>query len=82
MAEAISDAIITQHTDDVVLDLLIETAIVAIQEGRALHPNPLKEPIWWRRYFLDWVSDGLNEAAKVREEIDKHTDITKLRAQR
>lgn len=74
MEEAVSDAVITQHTDDDILDGLIELAIICIREGRSLTTNPLDEPALWKRHFLDWVELALDEAAKAQDIIDKEKE--------
>lgn len=70
MEDAVSDAILTQHTDDKVLDSLIELAIISIREGKELTPNLLDEPSLWRRHFLEWVEKALEEASKAQEALD------------
>ncbi len=67
--ENVNDAILTSHTEDTILALLIEITTVALVENRPLFSNPLDEPIYYRRFFKKWVQDGLNEAVKL--EINK-----------
>jgi len=71
MEEAVSDAIITERCEDIVLARLIDLALVEIREMRFLFPNPLDEPVMYRRYLKPWVSAGLAEAEAIRDQIEK-----------
>ena len=67
LAEAVNDAIITGHTNDEVLDLLLDITVVSITEGRPLFPNPLEEPVFYRRYFKEWVLEGLEDIQELKK---------------
>jgi hypothetical protein len=71
LEEAVSDAIVTERCEDAVLARLIELAIIDIQEGRSLFPNPLDEPVMYHRHFKRWVQTGLTEAQAIREKVEK-----------
>ena len=47
---------------------LVEITINSIRTERELFPNPLEEPYFWRRYFRQWVIEGLQEAKKIAAE--------------
>ena len=66
MAEAVYDAITTNSTSDPILAVLLELAITSIQDNRPIFPNPIDEPLMYRRYFLKWVTEGLEDAAKLQ----------------
>ena len=59
--------------DDPVLDNLIELTILATYENRPLFPDILKEPIFYRKYFKRWVSEGLEErrASMPKSDLNK-----------
>ena len=73
LEEATKDFILTGEGDPV-LRLLVDLTAVSIIEGRPLFPNPLEEPAFFRKYFKEWVREGLQERAKlkqVEEEAEK-----------
>jgi hypothetical protein len=66
----VRDEVSARQGDDPILTLLIDLASVEITEQRALFPNPLDEPVFYRRYFKRWVSEGLNEAVAMTQATD------------
>jgi hypothetical protein len=58
---------LTDHSDDPVLPLLIELATTSLLENRPLFPNPLHEPVFYRRDFRRWVENGLEELAAIEK---------------
>lgn len=62
---------LTEHSDDPVLPLLIGLAVASITENRPLFPNPLEEPVLYQRYFRKWVEAGLEEAAKIHTALQE-----------
>jgi hypothetical protein len=69
LEEATNDAILTGSTDDIVLKTLIDLAAYSLEQERPLFPNPLDEPILYRR-FSCWVIDGLRELKKASEILE------------
>lgn len=76
MEDAVKDAILTGATDDIVLSYLIEIASYSKFTDRPLFPNPLMEPIFYRRYFYRWVVEGLAE--KEKTDTATNVDLKKL----
>lgn len=71
MEEAVEEAMLTEHSDDPVLPLLIGLAVTSITENRPLFPNPFDEPVFYRRYFRKWVEDGLEEVSKIHKALEE-----------
>ena len=57
---------ITEETygNDAVLSTCLELALLEIDHKRCCFPDPLNEPLFWRRYFIPWVKDAV---AEIRE---------------
>ena len=55
---------------DASIGLIVELTVAAIQEDRPLFPNPIDEPIFYRRYIKRWV----------REELEQNTAIARKQA--
>jgi hypothetical protein len=66
MENTVKDAI-TEGTTDKTLSILLEVVRISITEDRLLFPNPLDEPVFYRRYFVPWVKEGLEEAKAIAE---------------
>ena len=64
LEEAIKDAVITRP-EDPILAILLEVTMASVQDGRPLFPNPLEEPLFYRKYFRRWVLEGLKESADL-----------------
>lgn len=71
LEDAVNDAILTGRTEDIVLATLIRIVANSIDTERPLFPNPLKEPVFYARYFLPWVKAGVADAAEMQKAIDK-----------
>lgn len=71
MEEAVEEAMLTEHSDDPVLPLLIGLAVTSITEIRPLFPNPFDEPVFYRRYFRKWVESGLEEVSKIQTALEE-----------
>ena len=65
MEDQVKDAIIT-GSGDLILSLLIELTLRNVQEGVPIFNNALDEPVFWRRYFRQWVQEGINELEIVQ----------------
>jgi hypothetical protein len=61
MEEEVKDAILTRQTKDAILITLIDIARMSIRDERPISNSLLEEPVFWRRHFLRWVREGLNE---------------------
>jgi hypothetical protein len=48
-------------TEDLVLSRLVEVTLRSIYSGRPLFDNPLKEPVFYARFFWPWVQSALDE---------------------
>ena len=59
-----------EKTDDMVLKVLIELAVVSLDEERPVFPNPLDEPVLWRK-FKRAVKLARDEARAAKSEIEK-----------
>lgn len=66
LEDAVKDAILTT-TDDPILSILLEITLNSLVTHRPLFDNPLEEPIFYRRHFVKWVEEGLQERAKTEE---------------
>ena len=67
-----------ERTDDTVLKTLIELAVVSIDEERPVFPNPLDEPVLWRK-FRTAVYHARSDAKKARAEVEKALpDMTRV----
>ena len=69
LEDAVEDAILTEHTDDPVLRLLLEIAIAEIAEARHLFDNIIDEPVFYKRYFIKWVTQSLQASAEAEKLI-------------
>jgi hypothetical protein len=74
LEEAVNDAILAETTTDRVLSLLLELTITSITEERPLFPNPLDEPLFYKRHFRKWVEEGLREAADIQKAMKPPED--------
>ncbi len=54
-------------SDDLTLNLLVETTIASILEKRPLFPSIAEEPLFYRRYFYRWVKEALDDEAALRK---------------
>lgn len=71
MEEAISDYILEGRGDNRVLNTLIEITVVELTTDRPLFPNPLDEPVLYRRNFRRWIRESLEAKAKIDEVIER-----------
>jgi hypothetical protein len=74
LEEAVNDAVLTETTDDRVLAFLLELTITSLTEERPLFPNPLDEPLLYRRHFRKWVEEGLREATDIQKAMEPPED--------
>jgi hypothetical protein len=71
LEDEVNDAVLTGHTDDKVLDTLLDITIASIKSDREVFPNPLTEPIFYRRHFKKWVQQSLEERALLEQALNK-----------
>jgi len=61
MEETVKDAILVGSFDDLALLRLVEVTTASIQEDRPLFTTILAEPAFYRKYFVRWVREALEE---------------------
>jgi hypothetical protein len=70
LADEIHDAILMEFTEDRSLEWLLRLALVEILDRRPVFPNPMHEPVLWRK-FVRWTEDALEDAKEVKKTLDK-----------
>jgi hypothetical protein len=56
---------IAAGTRDVILNMLLEVTMASLVDERPLFANIIDEPLFYRRYFLPWVREGLQELRTI-----------------
>jgi hypothetical protein len=71
MEEAVRNCVHGEVTD-AVLGLIVELIVTSLQAERPLFPNPLDEPIFYRRYLKRWVEEELEQEQAIasKQEAD------------
>lgn len=67
--EAVKDLVSSDIGNDHLLRLTTSLVIQAELEGRSLYASPIEEPFFYRNYFRPWVVEGLEERAKMVNEL-------------
>lgn len=68
--DEIAEVALLEGTSDRTLRLLIELAVVSQDTDRPVFPNPLDEPVLWRK-FSRAVKDARDDAKAVKAELEK-----------
>ena len=68
--EVIEEVALLETTSDQTLRILIELAVTSQDSNRPVFPEPLDEPILWRKFYAA-VIDARDDAQAVKAEIDK-----------
>jgi hypothetical protein len=76
LEDEVKDAVITGQSEDLYLLRMIELVLATITTGRELYANPFDEPTFYRRHFLPWVKEGMEERARIKAEQEKLTNTT------
>ena len=74
MGSAIEEAIMAGGSRDPVLVEILEVMIIQIRENRPAFPNPLDEPVLYRR-LLGKVREALNASERFDGNLDKIFDM-------
>jgi hypothetical protein len=56
-------------TEDSVLAFLVEVVRTSILDGRPIFSNILDEPVFFRKYFREWVSNQMNADQAAQQAI-------------
>lgn len=67
----VKDAIVSEDFSDPVFALLFDLVIEARVTKRHLFENPLTEPLFFRRYFLKWIDEAIEEKKKIEKIMNK-----------
>ncbi len=65
MADYVKDAVLANEFHDLVLLRLVELTISAERSGRLLFSSLLDEPVFFRKYFQEWVHEALEERDRL-----------------
>ena len=66
MEDTVKEAVMN-GTEDVVLSLMIETAISSFQTGQPIFSTLSEEPLFFRRYFKRWVREAMADIAALKK---------------
>lgn len=56
---------LTGESDDPILQGLLEITIASLNDGRPLFATLLEEPAFYRKFFKNWVIEGLRERSEA-----------------
>lgn len=67
MAEYVKDTMLLGEYRDLVLLRLVEMTVSAERSNKQLFPSLMEEPVFYRKHFLPWVRDALEERERMSE---------------
>lgn len=77
MRSEVRAVVIDGETGSDALSILIEVTLLEVLEGRPLFPNPMDEPIFYRRHFKAWIKNALVDKNQEDEAFQKALGNTK-----
>ena len=67
----VKDAILTEDFSDEYFASLFELTLTAKSSGRHLFANPMDEPLFYRRHFVRWIEEGMEEKRNMANYLNK-----------